>query len=179
VPGILVNNAGFGLHGAFAETPLEREQQMMQLNVAAVVTLTKLCLPSMLERRHGRILNVASVAGFLPGPGMAVYYATKAFVISFSEAIAEELRDTGVTVTALCPGPTRSRFAETARMEKSRLFTSVVMEAAPVAEAGYRGLMRGTRIVVPGVQNKIVPLALRAAPRRLATIISRRTTEPG
>jgi uncharacterized protein len=177
-PGILVNNAGFGLFGPFAETPLEREQQMIQVNVTALVTLTKRYVPEMLARRRGRVLNVASIAGFVPGPGMSVYYATKAFVISFSDAIAEELAGTGVTVTALCPGPTRSRFQETARLERSRIFEGHVMDAAPVAEAGYRGLLAGARVVVPGVQNKAVPLFARLAPRRLVTAVVRRRNEP-
>jgi uncharacterized protein len=176
-PDILVNNAGFGLYGAFADTPLDRELQMIQLNVAALVTLTKRCLPAMIARRRGRILNVASIAGFVPGPGMSIYYATKAFVISFSEAIAEELAGTGVTVTALCPGPTRSRFRETARIGRSRAFDGPLMDAAAVAESGYRGLMAGTRIVVPGLQNKAVPFIVRLAPRRLVAAAVKRRNE--
>lgn len=176
-PTVLVNNAGFGLFGRFAETALEREQQMVQVNIASLVTLTKLCLRDMLARGRGRILNVASVAGFVPGPYMSVYYASKAFVVSFSEAIAEELDGTGVSVTALCPGPTRSRFQETARMQRSRLVLGTVMEAGPVAEDGYRGLMAGKRLVIPGVQNKIVPALVRFAPRRLVATVSRRAVE--
>jgi uncharacterized protein len=145
-PSILVNNAGFGLYGAFAETPLERELQMIQVNVAALVTLTKGCLPAMIGRRRGRILNVASIAGFVPGPRMSIYYATKAFVISFSEAIAEELAGTGVTVTALCPGPTHSRFRETARIERSRVFDGPVMDALTCrAGADRPGTCRSAR----------------------------------
>src|SRR5689334_20586996 len=120
---VLVNNAGFGLGGEFSETDLNRELEMIQVNIAALTHLTKLFLPPMIKRKSGRILNVASTAAFQPGPLMAVYYATKAYVLSFSEALAEELRDSGVSVTALCPGPTRTDFASTARVGNSRLFT--------------------------------------------------------
>src|SRR5581483_11195724 len=122
---ILINNAGFGLSGAFAETDLGRELEMIQVNIAALTALTKLFLKPMIERRSGRIVNVASTAAFQPGPLMAVYYATKAYVLSFSEAVADELRGSGVTVTALCPGPTATGFAERAGMTRSRLFTLV------------------------------------------------------
>ena len=175
--GCLVNNAGVGLYGAFTETPLAEELDMIQLNVTSLVHLTKLCLPDMVRRRRGRILNVASTAAFLPGPGMAVYYATKAFVLSFSEGIAEELRDSGVTVTALCPGPTRSGFQDKAKMQASRLMQFSFMDASDVAAAGYRGMQQGRRVVIPGVQNKIVPQLLRALPRRVVAAASRRAAE--
>lgn len=174
---VLVNNAGFGLFGLFAGTPLESEQRMIDLNISALVTLTKLFLPGMLDRRRGRVLNVASTAAFLPGPNMAVYYATKAFVLSFSEAIGDELRDTGVTVTALCPGPTETAFQRVAGMQKSRLFQGAIMSAADVAEAGYRGMLAGQAVVIPGATNRLVPVLLRLLPRRLATIVSRRAAE--
>ena len=173
----LVNNAGFGLFGPFATTPLDREQQMIDLNIGALVTLTKFCLPRMIERRRGRVLNVASTAAFLPGPNMAVYYATKAFVLSFSEAIGDELRGTGVTVTTLCPGPTRTAFQQVAGMEKSRLFQRTTMGMVEVAEAGYRGMLAGRPVVIPGATNRMVPLLVRMVPRRLATIVSRRAAE--
>src|SRR6478672_1120040 len=121
---VLVNNAGFGLGGEFAETELTRELEMIQVNIAALTHLSKLFLPAMIKRRSGRILNVASTAAFQPGPLMAVYYATKAYVLSFSEALAEELRNSGVTVTALCPGPTQTAFADSAQMSNSKLFTT-------------------------------------------------------
>src|ERR1035438_2534004 len=117
---VLVNNAGFGLHGSFAELPLPRQLEIVQVNVSALVALTGLFLPGMVQRKRGGILNVGSVAGFLPGPHMAVYYASKAFVQSFSEALFEELRGTGVSVTNLCPGPTESNFFKTARGHRSR-----------------------------------------------------------
>src|SRR6184192_114909 len=143
---ILVNNAGFGLGGEFAETELTRELEMIQVNIAALTHLTKLFLPAMIKRRSGRILNVASTAAFQPGPLMAVYYATKAYVLSFSEALAEELRHTGVTVTALCPGPTRTEFATSAHVTNSRLFSLFgSADAGEVAEYGVRAMMEGTR----------------------------------
>ena len=176
---VLVNNAGVGLYGLFADTPLDDEQRMIQLNVVSLVTLTKLCLPGMLQRGSGRILNVASTAAFLPGPRMAVYYATKAFVLSFSEALADELRDTGITVTALCPGPTQSQFQETARMQRSRLTRGTIMDADTVAEAGYRGMMQGRAVVVPGLTNRLVPVLVRLLPRRVMTMLSRRAADVG
>src|ERR1700675_4553377 len=140
---VLVNNAGFGLGGEFADTKLERELEMIQVNIAALTHLTKLFLPPMIKRKSGRVLNVASTAAFQPGPLMAVYYATKAYVLSFSEALAEELRNSGVTVTALCPGPTITEFQEKAGLEMTRLFRSpLVMDAPTVARAGYEGMMR-------------------------------------
>ena len=174
---LLVNNAGFGLFGPFATTALADEQRMIDLNISALVTLTKLCLPGMLERRRGRVLNVASTAAFLPGPNMAVYYATKAFVLSFSEAIADELRASGITVTVLCPGPTATGFQDVARMQKSRLVQGAIMSAAEVAEAGYRGLMAGRSLVIPGATNRLVPWLVRLTPRRITTILSRRAAE--
>jgi uncharacterized protein len=174
---LLVNNAGFGLFGAFATTPLDDEQRMIDLNVSALVTLTKLCLPGMIARRRGRVLNVASTAAFLPGPNMAVYYATKAFVLSFSEAIADELRASGVTVTVLCPGPTSTGFQDAARMQTSRLVQGTMMSAAEVAEAGYRGMIAGRSIVIPGTMNRLVPWLVRLTPRRVMTILSRRAAE--
>ena len=130
---VLVNNAGFGLHGAFAELPLARQLEIIQVNVTALTELTGLFLPGMIQRRRGGILNVGSVAGFLPGPNMAVYYATKAFVQSFTEALAEELRRTGLTVSALCPGPTESNFGTVARGEKERQIKTPKMSAIAVA----------------------------------------------
>ena len=151
---------------------------MIQVNVAALTELVKRVLPGMLGRRRGRILNVASTAAFQPGPLMAVYYATKAYVLSFSEALANELSGTGVTVTALCPGPTITEFQKTAGVEKTALFTGpLVMDAAAVARAGYRGMLRGQRLVIPGVANNVLVQALRVSPRRLATAIIRRIQE--
>lgn len=163
---VLVNNAGFGGAGRFSETSLEQELGMIALNVDAAVTLTKRLLPQMLENRRGRILNVASTAAFQPGPFQAVYFATKAFVLSFSEAIAEELRDTGVTVTTLCPGPTETGFAARAGFKSSPMM-GARMDARSVAEVAYTATLRGERIVVPGVVNKMHAQAVRLTPRRL------------
>jgi short-subunit dehydrogenase len=171
---VLVNNAGHGLYGRFAVTDLATELRMIQLNVSAVTHLTKLVLPAMLARGSGRILNVASTAAFQPGPLMAVYYATKAYVLSFSEALAEEVAGTGVTVTCLCPGATRTGFQARAGMDGSRLFRGpAVMSSEAVARAGYEGAMRGERLVIPGVINKALVQSLRAAPRRVVTRIAR------
>jgi short-subunit dehydrogenase len=171
---VLVNNAGHGLYGRFAATELDTELRMIQLNVAALTHLTKRFLPPMLARGRGRILNVASTAAFQPGPLMSVYYATKAYVLSFSEALAEELTGTGVTVTCLAPGATRTGFQARARMDEGRLLRGPnVMDAADVARRGYLGLMRGERIVVPGAINKAIVQALRLSPRRLVTRVGR------
>jgi short-subunit dehydrogenase len=169
---VLVNNAGFGLRGEFATTPLDVELEMIQVNVVALTRLTKLLLPAMIARSSGRIMNVSSTAGFQPGPRMAVYYASKAYVLNFSEALAEELVGTGVTVTALCPGPVRTGFAERAGTLETRIFKSpLTMDVKPVAEAGYRGLMRGKRIVIPGVLNWLGVQANRISPRVLTAKI--------
>jgi len=175
---VLVNNAGYGLTGPFVENDLQREVDMIQVNVVALTQLTKLLLRPMVARKRGRILNVASTAAFQPGPLMAVYYATKAYVLSFSEAIAEELRNSGVTVTALCPGPTQTGFAEIANMTQTRLFTMMrPMASADVARAGYRGMMNGKRIVIPGAKNKMLVQSLRVSPRRTVTTLVRKFQE--
>jgi hypothetical protein len=151
---ILVNNAGYGKLGEFAEVPVEESLGQIQLNITALTHLTRLFLGPMLERRSGRILNVASTAGFQPGPLMAVYYATKAYVISFSEALANELAGKGITVTCLCPGATETGFASRAGNDRSRLFRQFgPMDAKTVALKGYRGLMAGRMLVVPGWKN--------------------------
>ena len=165
----LVNNAGFATFGPFAETDLESEIEEIRLNVETPTHLTKRFLPGMLARRRGGVLNVASTAAFQPGPLMAVYYATKAYVLSFSEALAEELRGSGVTVTALCPGPTATGFQARAAMQDSGLFTGPlkVMDAAAVARAGYEGFRAGKRIVIPGLINKLGVQSVRVSPRAL------------
>jgi short-subunit dehydrogenase len=174
----LVNNAGFGVYGLFAETPLEKELEMIQVNIAALTHLTKLFLPGMIARGRGRILNVASTAAFQPGPLMAVYYATKAYVLSFSEALSNETDGTGVTVTALCPGPTITEFQKQAGLEKTNLFNSpLVMSAADAARAGYDGMKKGRRVVVAGFGNALLVQGTRLAPRRLSTAIARRIQE--
>jgi len=174
----LVNNAGLGAAGPFAETDPRKELESMQVNVVALTVLTKLLLPDMIARRSGRILNVASTAAFQPGPLMAVYYATKAYVLSFSEAIAEELRSSGVTVTALCPGPTETGFAAAANMTDTRLFTMrKPAVSAEVARSGYEAMKSGRRVVITGLRNKIMAQSVRFAPRRLVNTIVRKIQE--
>lgn len=169
---VLVNNAGFAAFGHFAtETDLDAELQMIQVNTMALTHLTKLFIKPMVERRKGKIMNVASTASFQPGPLMAVYYATKAYVLFFSEALARELEGSGVTVTALCPGPTQSGFQERAAMQDSKLVQSGLMSAGVVVERGYRGLMAGQTVIVPGLMNYIGSLLPRFVPRSLATRI--------
>ncbi|GEP40944.1 SDR family NAD(P)-dependent oxidoreductase [Brevifollis gellanilyticus] len=159
---ILVNNAGHGYRGKFWEIPIEKDLSMIRLNIEAVLRMTKLFLPSMLERGHGRILNTASVAGFEPGPWLSVYHASKAFVLSWSEALATELKDTGVKVTALCPGPTDTDFFPKAGMENVRGFQKAdVMAPQDVAKAGYEGFMKEDLFVVPGMMNKALVAARR------------------
>lgn len=174
----LVNNAGFGLGGEFSETDVGHELQMIQLNIAALVHLTKLFLPRMLERRAGRIMQVASIAAFQPGPMMAVYYASKGFVLSFSQALSEELRDSGVTVTALCPGPTATNFADTAGISNSMVFEhSGIASAGTVARYGYEAMMRGKRIAIPSVRDRVLVQAQRLVPRAMVTKIVRKLQE--
>lgn len=175
---ILVNNAGFATYGLFVETPADEEARLLQVNIVALTNLTKRLLPGMVERRHGRVLNVASTAGFQPGPLMAVYYASKAYVLSLSEALANETEGTGVSVTCLCPGPTKTGFQDRARMRESKLFTTLaVMNAADVARAGYDGMMAGRAIVIPGLSNKLAVQVLRVSPRAMATRVVRRLQE--
>jgi uncharacterized protein len=174
---VLINNAGFGGYGPFAESDLRSELEMIQVNISALTHLTKLALPGMRERKRGRIMNVASTAGFQPGPLMAVYYATKAYVISFSEAIANELKGSGVTVTCLCPGATATEFAKRADMEKSRLFKMGKMQSADVARVGYAAMMRGKTLVIPGARNWMLAESVRFSPRKLVTVIARSLQE--
>jgi short-subunit dehydrogenase len=163
---VLVNNAGFGTHGTFAETDVKQVQDMLQVNVTALTMLTRLFLPDMLTRKRGRIMNVASTAGFQPGPLMAEYYASKAYVLSLSEAIATEVERSGVTVTALCPGPTTTEFQKRAGIENTRLFKRTSMSSMDVARIGYEGMMRGKRIVIPGIKNRLLVQSVRVGPRK-------------
>lgn len=164
---ILVNNAGINVYGNFSETSLKREIDMIQLNLLTVTSLTKLLLPHMLERGYGKILNIGSTGSFVPGPLNAVYCATKAYVLSFSEAIAEELNGTGVTCTVLCPGATKTEFAKRAGMENVRLFKmpGAVMKASEVARIGYKALIKGKRRITSGFSNKILVLSTSFTPR--------------
>lgn len=160
----LVNNAGFGLTGRFAELPLDRQRAMIDLNVSALVRLTHLALPPMLARRDGAILNVASTAAFQPGPHFGIYFATKAFVLSFTEALHQELKGSGVRVTALCPGPTRTEFGAVAGVT-SASFDRFAADAPAVVRAGLSGLRRDRAVVVPGLVNKLSAQSSRVIPR--------------
>ena len=174
---ILVNNAGFGTQGLFAEVNPKLESDLIQVNVAALVELTRLLLPGMLARRQGRILNVASTAAFQPGPRLALYYASKAFVYSFSCALAEEVAGTGVTVTTLCPGLTRSQFHSRAGLHRPGGF--VMMNADEVARIGYRALMKGRPIVVSGWFNWCLTTFSKISPTRLTTKVAGMLNAPG
>ncbi|HTP17330.1 MAG TPA: SDR family oxidoreductase [Streptosporangiaceae bacterium] len=169
---VLVNNAGFGARGPVAEIGVERQLEMIEVNVAALTRLTALLLPGMLQRRRGAILNVASTAAFQPGPNQAVYCATKAYVLSFTEALAEEVRGSGVQVSCLAPGATDTGFAAQAGMLGTRLFRRGVMDAGRVARAGQDGLRRGKTLVIPGLRNRVLAFSVRLSPRVLVTRVS-------
>lgn len=169
---LLVNNAGFGLIGRFAELDARRERQMIDLNVAALTDLCRAVAPAMIERKSGAILNVASTAAFQPGPKMAVYFATKAFVLSLSEALHEELKRDGIKVCCLCPGPTRTEFGHVAGFGGNGLFDRVAMNAAEVVEAGLQGLEKNKAVVVPGFVNKVTASSGRFAPRSVVRKIA-------
>ena len=171
---VLVNNAGFGNHGLFHQTDLAEELEMIQVNLTSLTHLTKLFIREMVRRGGGKILNVASVAAFLPGPLMAVYYATKAYVLSFSEALAEELRGTGVRVTCLSPGPTRTDFQRRAGIGPIKILDhgAATLDSKTVARRGYEGLMRNKRVVVTGFMNRFFVFGMRFVPRSvLARIV--------
>jgi len=175
----LVNNAGCGDVVAFTESDWDKQNAMLQLNVVALTHLTRLFLPGMVERKQGRILNVASTAAFLPGPYMAVYYATKAYVLSFTSAIAGEIEDTGVTATTLCPGPTESEFQERADMGEAKMVKGQKLPtAAEVAEYGYKAMMNGEDIAVHGLSNKLLSFATRLLPRKQLANVAKGLQKP-
>lgn len=176
---VLVNNAGFGLMGDFVGLDERRQLDMLQLNVVALTHLTRLFVPAMVQRGHGGVLNVASVAAFQPGPTMAVYHATKAFVVSFSRALREELRGSGVTVTVLCPGVTSTEFTSVAGVRESTLVRLTSADARGVARAGHRGLRRGRAVIVPGLLNRTVASSSRVLPQGLVTRLAARTLRSG
>lgn len=170
---ILVNNAGVGVHGPFAETDLKKGLDMLQINMLAPTHLTRLFLPAMIQKKFGKIMNVASTAAFQPGPLMAGYFASKAYVLSFSEALANELDGSGVTVTTLCPGPTATEFQKTSNTENIRETKMGMMSAEKVAQIGYKGLMRGKTLVIPGFMNKVAANAVRFLPRKMVARMAR------
>jgi short-subunit dehydrogenase len=164
---VLVNNAGFGALGAFAELPLQRQLEMLQVNISALTELTGLFLPGMIQHQRGGILNIGSVAGFEPGPGMAIYHATKAYVLSFTEALAEELTGTNLTVTALCPGPTTTNFGKVANFLRERQLKKIPkMSAQKVAQYGHDAYRKGRVLAIPGLRNHFLIFLVRILPRR-------------
>lgn len=170
----LINNAGFGDFGMFGDTNWEKEQEMIDLNITALTQFTKLFLKDMITRRSGKVLNLASTAAFQPGPKMAVYFATKAYVLSFSEAIANEVKDYGITVTALCPGPTSSGFQTAAAMENAKLFKDKKLPTAKeVAIYGYKSMIKGKTVAIHGFMNTILTNSIRFIPRNLVVKIIR------
>jgi hypothetical protein len=169
---LLVNNAGFGLIGRFAELDAKRLRQMIDLNVGVLMDLCRAAAPGMIERKSGGIINVASTAAFQPGPKMAVYFATKAFVLSFTEALHEELKPHGIKVSCLCPGPTRTEFGEVAGFNGNSMFERVAMESPEVVEAGLGGLDKNHAVVVPGWMNKVTAASTRFAPRPIVRKIA-------
>lgn len=172
----LVNNAGFGLYGEFLETQLEQEMNMIDVNIKALTIMTKLFLPDMVKRCRGGVMNVASVGAFYPGPLMSVYFATKAYVLSFTEALENELSGTAVTVTALCPGPTATGFTGRAELGSSKLYKSGVMEVGEVADEAYRDFLRGKTLIIPGAVHRFITSLPRLLPRKvMARLIKERT----
>ena len=175
---VLVNNAGYGVYGMFSETDLREELAMIQVNATSLIHLTKLFLKQMLENKSGWILNVASLCSFLSSPLESVYCASKSLVLHFSEALANELQGTGVTVTCLCPGLAKTEFHKRAHMENTKVAKRKMMDAAAVAEAGYKALKKGKVVVIPGLIFKTAPLFARFAPRNLVTKVVRSQHEP-
>ena len=173
---ILINNAGFGMHGPFVESARDALARMLELNMTTPTTLLRLALPGMVDRRWGRILNVASLAAYQPaGPGMSAYYATKSYVLALSRGVADELRGTGVTVTTLCPGPTATPFASGAHVDDTGLYSRrLMLPAGVVARRGYIGMQKGRKVVVPGIATKILAFAGELPPRRIALAVNRR-----
>lgn len=173
----LVNNAGFGLYGLFAATDEQTEMDMITLNISVLTELTKKVLPQMMANKRGGVLNIASTASFQPGPLMSVYYATKAYVLSFSEALANEMSDMGVTVTALCPGPTATDFVARANVKESKIFQKGLMDVKVVAKQGFNGFLKGETVVIPGWKNRLLAFSTRLIPRGIVTKLVRTLQE--
>lgn len=174
----LINNAGFGDFGFFAESDWTKQEQMINLNIMSLTHLTWLFLPDMIIRKRGKIMNVASTAAFSPGPTMAVYFATKAYVLSFSLAIDNEVREHGITITSLCPGPTKSGFSDAASLKGSRMFENPkIPTAREVAEYGYYSMISGKTVAIHGLRNKIIAHSSRIAPQSLVVKAARKIQE--
>lgn len=166
---ILVNNAGIGIYGRFTETEIEKELEIINVNIIALTVLTKLLLPQIMKSGHGKILNVASTSAFVPGPYLSIYHASKAYVLSFSEALAEELRDSGIQLTILCPGATKTEWHKRAQMKNMAIVNARAIDADRVAEAGFKALMQGKRIIITGIINRIAIFLFRFIPRGFLT----------
>lgn len=175
---ILINNAGVGDYGFFHESDWERQQAIIDLNIKSLTHLTHLYLPELIKKERAYIMNVASTAAFQPGPLMSIYYASKHYVLAFGEALDNELSDTGVTVTTLCPGPTESEFQDHANMKKSKLFDNLpVATSKRVAEYGFKSMLKGKRVAVYGVPNKILSVIVGFFPRNVVTFVARKIQE--
>jgi uncharacterized protein len=174
---VLVNDAGFAMQGAFVENDVATLLDMLQVNIVTVTQLTRLFLPGMIARGRGKILNMSSIGAFMPGPLMAAYFASKAYVLSLSEALTNELQGTGVTVTALCPGPTRSKFALRARLTDTKAFRGTLMEPADVAQQGFDAMMKGKGVVITGFKHRMQLLPTPLVPRRLLAYFARQYHE--
>ncbi|MEI6221585.1 MAG: SDR family oxidoreductase [bacterium] len=175
---VLINNAGFGDQTFFAEADLKKTLRMIQLNITTLTHLTRLFLPEMIKRKSGKILNVASTAAYLPGPYMAVYYASKAYVLSFSQALSSELASTGVTATVLCPGPTETGFKDTANLGNSNLFKRNLMNAETVAKLGYNALIKEKPTIVTGFSNTLMTFITRFLPRQITAETAKKLQKP-
>jgi len=176
--GYLVNNAGFGDFGMFSESDWNKQQEMISVNIITLTRLCRLFISEMIQRKQGRIMNLASIAAFQPGPLMAVYYATKAYVLLFSEAINNELKGSGITVTALCPGPTISGFEEAANLRESKLFKKKMLpDATEVARYGYHAMMKGKSVAIHGWMNRAMVFSVRFAPRKMVTAVVRKMSD--
>jgi len=171
---VVVNNAGFGNKGSIAELDTDLQLDMIQVNLVALTHLTRLFITGIIERGYGGILNVGSLAGFQPGPNLAVYYATKAYVLSFTEALAEEISNPNIKISCLAPGPVKTEFGEKSDLEDSLLFKMSLMEMAPVVKAGYEGFRKGQTIIIPGLKQQIVPFLNRFTPRLLVRKIAKK-----
>ncbi len=171
---VLVNNAGFGSRGTVSELDTDLQVDMVQVNAAALTHLTSLFLPGIIERGQGGILNVGSLAGFQPGPNLAVYFATKAYVLSFTEALAEEISNPNIKISCFAPGPVKTEFGEKSDLEDSLLFKLSLMDLEPAVKAGYEGFRKGKTIVIPGLKQQIVPFLNRFTPRLIVRKIAKK-----